>query len=309
MRKNILVLGGCGFIGSHVVDRFLAAGDSVRVLSRNPEIFRLPLAEVDYRFGDLRNQVFLENCLTGIDIVVHLVSSTTPKESNEDMVFDIESNLVHSVLTLQCCVKVGVEKLVFVSSGGAIYGNPLTCPVTEKSSTSPLCSYGVVKLAIEQYLAMFESLYGLNSVTLRVANPFGPRQNPLGSQGVVAAVLHKMHKGAPIILWGDGSVVRDFFYVQDLADAIYNAAKIETKSRVFNIGSGVGLSLRDLLIIIRREIEIDFEIQYEPGRSFDVKEIYLDISKAKMELCWKPEKSMGDALRETWKFITSNPLV
>jgi UDP-glucose 4-epimerase len=308
MKKNILILGGCGFIGSHVADRFLAEGHAVRVLSRSPEIFRPPVKGVDYRFGELGNQVFLEECLKGIDTVVHLVSTTTPKESNEDMAFDIESNLTQTVCALQSCVRAGVGKVVFVSSGGAIYGNPASCPVLENANTSPLCSYGVVKLAIEKYLEMFESLYGLSSVTLRVANPYGPRQNPLGSQGVIAAILHKIHKRQPISVWGDGSVVRDFFYVEDLAAAIRVAALEETARGVFNIGSGVGVSLKDLLNVVQADIDVDFEICYEPGRAFDVKGIYLDIAKAKKELGWEPKTSMSAGLRKTWDFIRSNPI-
>jgi UDP-glucose 4-epimerase len=308
MKKNILILGGCGFIGSHVADRFLAEGHAVRVLSRSPEIFRPPVKGGDYRFGELGNQVFLEECLKGVDTVVHLVSTTTPKESNEDMAFDIESNLTQTVRALQSCVRGGVGKVVFVSSGGAIYGNPTSCPVQENANTSPLCSYGVVKLAIEKYLEMFESLYGLRSVTLRVANPFGPRQNPLGSQGVIAAILHKIHKGQPISVWGDGSVVRDFFYVEDLADAIRVAALEESARGVFNIGSGVGVSLKELLSVVKAEIDVGFKICYEPGRAFDVKEIYLDVAKAKKELGWEPKTSMSAGLRKTWDFIRSNPI-
>jgi UDP-glucose 4-epimerase len=303
MRKKVLVLGGCGFIGSHVVDRFLAGGHHVRVLSRGPEIFRSPLPGVDYQFGELGNQTFLEHCLNGMDIVIHLVSTTTPKESNEDMAFDIESNLIQTVRALRCCVKAGVEKLVYISSGGAIYGNPHSCPVSEDAPTSPLCSYGVVKLAIEKYLELFGNLEALQSVALRVSNPFGPRQNPLGNQGFVAATLDRIRRGQPIMVWGDGSVVRDFFYVGDLAEAIYQASHTETKSRVINIGSGVGISLRELLKAIQREIGMEFQVRFEQARNFDVKEIYLDIDKAKKELGWEPQINLDEALRNTWDFV------
>jgi UDP-glucose 4-epimerase len=306
MKKSILILGGCGFIGSHVVDRFLAEGHSVRVLSRSPEIFRPPVKGVDYRFGELGNQTFLEDCLKGVEIVIHLVSTTTPKDSNEDMGFDIESNLVQTVRALRSCMNSRVEKLVYISSGGAIYGNPEFCPVLEDAPTSPLCSYGVVKLAIEKYMELFQNLYGLKSVALRVANPFGPRQNPRAHQGFVAATLDRIHKGLPISVWGDGSVVRDFFFVGDLAEAIYLAAMQETQSQVINIGSGVGMSLRELLEVVRQEIGLKFEVRYDPGRAFDVREIYLDIARAKAELGWEPQAKLGDALRETWDFIKRN---
>lgn len=309
MKNRILVLGGCGFIGSHVVDRFLSEGHSVRVLSRGPEIFRAPLQSVDYRFGELGNQTFLEESLQGVDIVIHLVSTTTPKDSNEDMAFDIESNLIQTVRALRSCVKAGVSKMVYISSGGAIYGNPEKSPVSENAPTAPLCSYGVVKLAVEKYLELFRNLEGFDSVSLRVSNPFGPRQNALGHQGVVAAILDRIHRRQPISVWGDGSVVRDFFYVGDLAEAIFQAAFHDTPSRVINIGSGVGLSLRDLLLVVRKELGLDFEVNYEPGRAFDVREIYLDISRAEAEMGWKPKTDLGGALRTTWDFVQRNSKV
>lgn len=289
-----------------MVDRFLLADYDVRVLSRSPEIFRPPLPGVDYRFGELGNQAFLEQCLIDVEVVIHLISTTTPKDSNEDMAFDIESNLIQTVRALHSCVKSGVKKVVFISSGGAIYGNPEQCPVAEESSVAPLCSYGVVKLAVEKYLELFGSLHGLKSVVLRVANPFGPRQNPRGNQGFVGATLDRIHRGQPIRVWGDGTVVRDFFYVGDLAEAIYKASVQVTPSRVINIGSGTGVSLQDLLVMVRGELGLDFEISYESGRNFDVKNIFLDISRAKNELGWAPVTPVGDALRFTWDFIQGN---
>lgn len=306
MKTRVLILGGCGFIGSHVVDRFLLADYEVRVLSRSPEIFRPPLPGVDYRFGEFGNQTFLEECLKGVEIVIHLISTTTPKDSNEDMAFDIESNLIQTVRAMQLCVQAGVSKFVYISSGGAVYGNPATCPVAEDAPTSPLCSYGVVKLAVEKYLELYKNLAGLQSVSLRVSNPFGPRQNPLGHQGVVVAILDRIHRGLPIRVWGDGSVVRDFFYVGDLADAVYKAAVQETRSRVLNIGSGIGMSLNELFSTVRAELGLDFEIRLEAGRIFDVNSIFLDISRAESEIAWSPQTPLGDALRTTWDFVRLN---
>jgi UDP-glucose 4-epimerase len=165
----------------------------------------------------------------------------------------------------------------------------------------------VVKLTVEKYLELFGFLDGFQSVALRVANPFGPRQNPLGHQGVVAAILDRIHNGQPISVWGDGSVIRDFFYVRDLARAIYLAATQDTQSKTINIGSGHGMSLNALLGAVRRELGLDFQVRYESGRAFDVKEIYLDTSRAKAELGWTPQTSLGDGLRSTWDFVCGNP--
>jgi len=305
--KRILVLGGCGFIGSHVVDRFVSKGHAVRVLSRKPEIFRKPVDEVDYHFGDIADQKLLGDCLQEINIVVHLVSTTTPMKSNLDISFDIESNLIQSVKCMQLCSKARIEKFVFISSGGAIYGNPTQCPVSELAMTEPLCSYGVVKLAAEKYLELFRSLENLNSVTLRVGNPFGPRQDPQSGQGIVAATLNRIHLNKPIVVWGDGSVVRDYLFVKDLADAVYAAAFTPSTSRVFNIGSGKGLSILELLNSIKHELRVNFDVQFEVGRAFDVRRIYLDSSLASDQLNWTPQTTLGDALRETWNFIKQIP--
>ena len=304
MKKRVLILGGCGFIGSHVVDRFCLEGHPVRVLSRRPEIFRSPIEGVDYRFGEFGNQKFLEASLVDIDTVIHLISSTTPKDSNEDMAFDIENNLIQTVRALHTFTRSNVKKVVFISSGGAIYGNPEKCPVEEESIVSPLCSYGVVKYSIEKYLELFRSLFGLQSVVLRVANPFGPRQNPIGIQGIVSNALNNILKAKPVVIWGDGSAVRDFFFVEDLADAIYKAAVNNTLSNIINIGSGVGTSIREILRLIRETIDLNFEVRYERSRDFDVKQIFLDVSRAKSEIGWVPQTSIIDGLQSTWEFFT-----
>ena len=275
----------------------------MRVLSRRPEIFRPPIKGVDYRFGEFGNQTFLDDCLVGIDTVIHLLSSTTPKDSNEDMAFDIENNLIQTVRALQVFTKSDVKKVVFISSGGAIYGNPEKCPVKEDSVVSPLCSYGVVKYAIEKYLELFRNLFGLQSVVLRVANPFGPRQNPIGIQGIVSNALNNVLQAKPVVIWGDGSAVRDFFYVEDLADAIYKATINDTSTNIINIGSGIGTSIRELLRLIQETIDLKFEVRFEKSRDFDVKEIFLDISRAKTEIGWVPQSSIIDGLQSTWNFF------
>jgi UDP-glucose 4-epimerase len=300
---SILILGGCGFIGSHVVDRFIASGHAVRVLDIQAERYREAVPGVDYRFGDFGNRGLLGDAMQGVDVVIHLVSSTIPKTSNDDPVFDIQSNLVESVACLQQCLKARIRKVIFLSSGGAVYGNPADCPVSEEAPTNPLCSYGVVKLAIEKYLDLFRSLHGLNYAVVRASNPFGPRQNPFGGQGVIPAMLTRIALNRPIEIWGDGSVVRDFIYVGDLADAIYAATFDNVQSRVFNVGSGTGLSLLEVIAKISLALDIQPSVNFLPGRPFDVQRIYLDVSRARRELNWIPRTSLEDALWRTWAFV------
>jgi len=285
------------------VDRFVAGGHHVRVLDRRQEVYREPLPGVEYIYGDFATPARLAEALHGTEIVVHLVSTTIPKSSNDDPIFDIQSNLVGTVSCLQQCVAARVQKIIFLSSGGAVYGNPDHCPISEDSTTQPLCSYGIVKLAIEKYLGLYQSMSGLESVVLRVGNPYGPRQNPMGGQGLIAAILARIASGQPIEIWGDGLVVRDYFYVGDLANAIYSAAFADCRFQVYNVGSGVGLSILDIIGAVKRTLEVEVETRFLPARSFDVKKIYLDISRICEDLNWSPSISLGQGIQLTWNFV------
>ena len=171
-----LVLGGSGFIGSHLVDALLADGQRVRVFDRQPDRFRDALTGVDYRFGSLADVSDVAEALAGVDVVFHLVSTSVPSTSNLDPVADIEGNLVTAVQLLDQMTRLDVRRIVFLSSGGTVYGNPGTSPVTETDPLRPICSYGVVKVAIENYLFMYQDLHGIEPVILRPSNPIGPRQ-------------------------------------------------------------------------------------------------------------------------------------
>jgi len=300
-----LVLGGNGFIGSHLVDRLLLAGHAVRVFDRNDEQYRNPLGGVDYRFADFGNRTLLAEALDGVDIVFHLISTTVPKTSNDDPVFDVTSNVIETIALLEKCVALGVRKVVFLSSGGTVYGAPTALPVSEENSTNPECSYGITKLAVEKYLALFNHLYGLDYVVIRPSNPYGPRQNPLGIQGAISVFLGRVAAGRPIEVWGDGEIVRDYVYVGDLVEGIYRAALQPTLSRVYNLGSGEGHSLNAIIAIMRSVIGDRVQVVYKPGRVFDVPKIYLDISRAQMELNWRPEMLLAAGIRETWEFVQS----
>lgn len=301
--QSVLVFGGCGFIGSHVVDRFAAAGHPVRVLDRSREVYRAPVPGVEYVIGDFGNRSLVAEVVKNMDIVVHLISTTVPSTSNDDPVFDVESNLMETIACFQRCVAAGVRKVVFLSSGGAVYGNPESCPVAEEALTNPLCSYGIVKLAVEKYLALFHLLNGLDYCVIRASNPFGPRQNPFGGQGVIAAMLAHMALGCPVEIWGDGRVVRDFLYVSDLASAIYAAALSSRKSQIYNVGSGTGLSLLEVLDCIGSALSAKLAVNFKAGRAFDVQRIYLDTAKARAELAWSPQVPIEEGIRLTWDFL------
>lgn len=302
---KVLILGGNGFIGSHLVDKFLVEGHSVRVFDKNEEHYRGQLPNVDYHLGEFGNRGLLSEALDGVDVVVHLISTTLPKTSNDDPVFDVKSNVIETLFLLEQCVEKKVKKIIFTSSGGTVYGIPQNLPVREDHIMEPICSYGIGKLTIEKYLALFKQLHNLDYVIIRPSNPFGSRQNPFGIQGAIPVFLGKIAQNKPLQIWGDGEVIRDYLYVEDLVDAIFISVIKKTMSTTFNIGSGNGSSLNQLLAIMKEVTNCDFEVSYTEARSYDVPEIYLDITRANTELGWKPSKSLEYGIKQTWDFINN----
>lgn len=299
-----LVLGGNGFIGSHLSDKLLAEGHVVRVFDKFEEHYRKPNAEIEYFFGDFGNRGLVANAIEGVDIVFHLISTTLPKTSNDDPVFDIQSNVIETLFLLEQCVN-KVKKIVYISSGGTIYGNPVTLPISEDSPTNPECSYGITKLTIEKYFALFAHLYGVNYSILRPSNPYGSRQNPFGIQGAISVFLGKVINNQKVEIWGDGQIVRDYIFIDDLIDGIYKAATLNSQKKIFNLGSGQGHSLNELLDIIRKVTETEILVEYKSQRSFDIQEIYLDITRAKEQLGWTPLTQLEKGVQNTWQFVKS----
>ena len=300
---NCLVLGGNGFIGSHLVDRLFAEDHRVRVFDKYKEQFRRPLGGVEYSYGDFGNRGLLSNALKDIDLVFHLISTTLPETSNDDPAFDISSNVVETIFLLEQCVTNKIKKIVFISSGGTVYGMPEILPINEDCTTDPLCSYGIAKLTNEKYLSLFNHLYGLNYAVIRPSNPYGSRQNPQAAQGAISVFLGKAIRKETINIWGDGEIVRDYLFIDDLVDGIYKAAVSEPRSKIFNIGSGEGISLNDILKAIRNVANLEVKVEYTDKRIFDVPKIILDISRAKDELGWKPVTPLQTGLKMTYDFI------
>jgi UDP-glucose 4-epimerase len=299
------VIGGNGFIGSHVTDRLLEDNWNVTVLDRYEERYRAPLSRVEYAIGDLGNRGVLHEILPHTDVVFHLASTTIPQSSNDAPVFDIQTNLVDTIGLLEACVQHQVKKIVFFSSGGTVYGIPKTMLVSEDHPTNPISSYGIVKLAIEKYLHLYHHLFGLSYTILRPSNPFGERQNPTGAQGVISVFLGRVARDLPIVVWGDGTIVRDYLDVDDLANAAKKAAVTVTENNVFNISSGCGVSLNELIELIRSVTHKHIQVNYLPARPSDVPSIVLDPRRAHEELGWAPKTSFHDSIEKTWEWVKS----
>lgn len=229
--------------------------------------------------------------------IVHLASSTLPKSSNEDMKDDVTSNVVGTLSLLEVAVACGVKKFIYLSSGGTIYGPDVSIPIDEKHPTDPICSYGIGKLAVEKYLNLFQHLHGLDYVSLRAANPYGPGQNPAGGQGLIATFLHKILCKETIEIWGDGSIIRDYFYVTDLIDLIKLSIKSES-SGVFNAGSGVGVSVNEVLTLLESTLDASAMIAFQPHREFDVPRIVLDCSAAAAVFDWRADTTLQDGVSQ-----------
>ena len=298
-----LILGGNGFIGSHLVDELRRQGHDVRVFDRSPERYREPLEGVEYVFGDFGDRAEVSDALEGIDLVYHLVGTSLPQSSNEDPTSDVETSVIRTIALLEECVAKGAGRLLYVSSGGTVYGIPQASPVHEDSPTTPICSYGIARLCVEKYLELFRHLYGLDYVVVRPSNAFGPRQDPHGAQGVISVFIGRVLEGQGITIWGDGSVVRDYVFVRDLVEGIYAASVTVAEHRVFNLGSGQGIALSELVAIINSQVGRKAAVEYAAGRPVDVPAVYLDVSRAREELAWDPKTTLEDGIAATLKFL------
>ena len=303
---KIAVLGGGGFIGSAIVDRLLVDGHWIRVFER-PRIapYRSFGAQekVEWAHGDFMSQHDVRKAVRGVDAVMHLVSTTLPKSSNEDPIFDVQSNLVASIQLLRLMVEERVGKIVFISSGGTVYGQPRYLPMDELHPTEPQVSYGITKLAIEKYLSMFQRLHGLKPVILRVANPYGMRQRVETAQGAVAVFLDRALRGQPVEIWGDGSAERDYIHVSDVAEAFARALTYEGAEQVFNVATGQGTSLNELVRIIESVTGLNVKVDYKPGRPFDVPVSVLDSQRARGELGWSSSIGLREGVVRTARWI------
>ena len=299
-----LVLGGCGFIGSHVVDRLLAAGYRVTVLDRALERYRPPLPGVEYVMGDFLDRMVLAELLSDKDAVFHLVSTTVPGTANLDPKADVAGNLMGTLGLLETMTALGVRRLVFLSSGGTVYGPAPDHPIPENFPLNPINSYGIVKVAIEHYLEMFRNLHGLQPVAIRAANPYGPRQGHVGVQGVVATFMRRLRDGQKLEIWGDGNAVRDYLHVADLAELCLAAAESDLCGAL-NAGSGEGHSLLDLIEHLSEITGQAIHPVFKADRKVDVPYSVLDITRAKEALGWRPRRDFQSGLRDTWRWLHS----
>jgi UDP-glucose 4-epimerase len=293
---RVLVMGGSGFIGRHLCRTLVNQGAVVRGFSLdNPSfegIFGGLAEDIDWIQGDFGDETLVGKALQGVEIVFHLACTTIPASSNRDLRQDLASNVLPTLSMLEAARCSGVRKVVFVSSGGTVYGAPDHLPIPEAHEQNPICGYGVHKLAIEKYLYLYWHHFGLDYAVLRVSNPYGIGQVSDRAQGAIGSFLYKALMHLPVEIWGDGSVVRDYIYIDDAIDAFIKVADYKGHSRVFNIGSGEGHSLLDIVNTIEHVLGRKLEVNFGRARAVDVPSNILDISRAVSELGWRPKTDL-----------------
>ena len=281
---NMILLGAAGFIGTNLTLALAKQPENqITVVSRRRASFTdvdaMALPNVRFVECDLVEEPDFTHLLVGQDVVFHLLSTTVPTTSNLQISQELTANVVHSAKLFEACAVCGVKKVVFFSSGGTVYGKAAACPLCEDTPTDPITSYGIQKLTIEKLLFLYHHMYGFDYRIIRLANPYGPYQRPNGVLGAVTTFTYKALKHEPITVYGDGSVVRDFLYIDDAVRGILKIVSGNAPDRVFNLGSGHGTSIREELDTIRRELELEPEIIWQDARTVDLPMNYLDISR------------------------------
>lgn len=302
---NILVTGGAGFIGSHVVDAYIELGHNVIVVDNlstgsienlNP---KAKFYQLDIRDDKIEEVFKLEK----IDIVNHHAAQMDVRKSVEDPIYDADVNIIGSLKLLQFSVKYDIKKFIFASTGGAIYGEQDYFPADEEHPTRPLSPYGVAKLTVEKYLYFYKEVHGLNYVVLRYANIYGPRQNPHGEAGVVAIFTSKMLKGEQPVINGDGFQTRDYTYVGDVVRANALALNYDKSSEVFNIGTGLETDVNTLFHKLKNLTGANCEEFHGPAKPGEQRRSVISYNKIYQTLGWKPEVPLDEGLKLTVEFF------
>lgn len=303
---NVLVTGGAGFIGSHVVDKLIENGCGVIVvdnlssgrvenLNRNALFYEQSIED-----EEMMERIF---SLHRPEYVFHLAAQASVAISVREPARDAKTNIIGSLVLLEKSIKYGVKKFIFSSTGGAIYGeNVKVFPTPETEIPHPISPYGIAKYSTEMYLEFFAREYGLKYTVLRYSNVYGPRQDPYGEAGVVAIFTERMLRGEEVHIFGDGEYVRDYVYVEDVVRANLLAME-KGDNEVFNIGTGRGTTVNQLFKLLKEITGYDKEPVYKPPRKGDVRKSILDYTKAKEKLGWEPKIPLEEGLKLTVEYF------
>ena len=302
---KVLVTGGAGFIGSHIVDRLLERGFEVAVIdnlsSGNKENLN---AMASFYKANITDMGAVESAFRdeAPEYVVHAAANIKVRKSVENPIYDARINILGGLNVLDCCKIFNVKKIVYLCTGGALYGNPRYLPVDESHPIDPISPYGISKRALELYLSSYSGGYGLNFITLRLSNVYGPRDHPESGHAIPKFIASLLNNKSPAIS-GDGSQARDFIYVDDAADAVMSALAKSTKEKFFNIGAGKAVSINKLFREVKLLLKSDISPKYKEAKKGDVRKICLSIKKAEKEMGWVPKTSLAQGLAQTIKWF------
>lgn len=295
--KSCVILGGAGFIGSHVARR-LSKDMRVRAFGRHNPTVALP-QNVEWFLGDFTDETAVAAAIEGHETVIHLIHPTFPSTANAEIIPDVQRSIIPTIRLLDSCVALGVKRVVFFSSGGTVYGPTSNLPISEDAPVHPISAYGISKLTIEHYLRFYEYTHGLRYFVVRLGNPFGPNQMGLKNQGLVSVVGRRILSGDAIVVYGDGSVRRDYIYVDDVADFTFELLQYQGSHRVFNVGGGEGRSILEVIRVIEDAAGRKADLYFQAARRFDVPCNVLCTERAERELGWAPKIEFSEGIKRT----------
>ena len=305
---NILILGAGGFIGTNLALQLAHdKNNNLTMVDKNDVFLKRiedkKISNISVVNSNIDCDSNFDSLLKEQDLVFYLISTVLPANSNQNIPQKLTENVLTATHFLEGCVRNKVKEVVFISSGGTVYGKCDNLPLKEDIPTAPINFYGTQKVMIEKLLYLYNYLYGLDYRVVRLANPYGPYQRPDGVLGAVNTFTYKALKNEEIVIYGDGSVVRDFIYIDDAIKGILNIAKGDSKYKIYNVGSGCGTSIKELLEMIKGTLQIDMKVRYEQGRKSDVPINYLDVSRYEEEYGCLALTPLEEGIKKTAKFL------
>jgi len=304
---RVLVTGGAGFIGSHIVDECIKKGYEVVVVDNlstgkkrniNPKAKFYNVDITDYKKLE---EVFKKE---KPKIVNHHAAQIDVRKSVADPQYDANVNIIGSINLLELCVRYNVEKFIFASSGGTIYGECKGKPAPKENSLyNPESPYGCAKLAVEYYMSYYNKVYGLKTISLRYGNVYGPRQDPFGEAGVVAIFINRMLNNEDVIIYGDGKQMRDFIFVSDVVKANIKCMNSKLNFAIYNVGTQKATSINELFYMLSKILNYNKLPVYQPPRKGELFKSYLCINKIKKELDWYPQVSLQEGIKKTIRYF------
>lgn len=305
---NIMILGAAGFIGTNLTLVLVKdKQNNITLFDREQADFsyieRFDFSNIKIIRGNFDLNCDFEKLISNQDIIYHLVSTTYPSNSNQQIAEEMKANVIVTINLLDSCVKKDIKKVIFISSGGTVYGIEKNMPLQEDSPTYPISSYGIQKITIEKLLYLYHYLYGLDYRVVRLANPYGPYQKPNGVLGAVTTFIYKALMGHTIQIYGDGSVIRDYIYIGDAIRGIINIAKGTGKYKVFNLGCGRGYNLKEVIETIEKTLDINVSVEYLAARKVDVPVNVLDITHYEENFGKLDPCSLEEGIKKTAEFM------